>query len=369
MSRLLKPSVLIPTLIALALMLLSRQYIPVPLPHIQVPGETLFMIAPGFPFTNTMLGLISSEILLILLGFLATRKMKEVPSGLQNLFETIIEFWENQAVPLIGRDLTKRWLPLALTLFFVVVASNWAELLPGYDTIGMFCESGHCPGEGEEGLPQIPHTYFETTEMAGMTVGICREGDCVVDGAGKHSEEDADSHGFLLAPSVAFAAEQPVQELRAPADTVPAAGDEAHHGQAFVPFFRVAASDLNFTLALALIAFLAIEIAGFQANGVGYLGKFFHVDFKHGVGQGFLNLFVGLLEFVSELSRIISFAFRLFGNIFAGQTLLFVFPFLVPLFLVLPIYGLELFVGLIQGFVFAILTLAFMSQAIETPHH
>lgn len=87
------------------------------------------------------------------------------------------------------------------------------------------------------------------------------------------------------------------------------------------------------------------------------------------MGQGFLNVFVGLLEFVSELSRIVSFAFRLFGNIFAGQTLLFVMPFLIPLFLVLPIYGLELFVGMIQGFVFAILTLAFMSQAVEDHSH
>jgi F-type H+-transporting ATPase subunit a len=71
---------------------------------------------------------------------------------------------------------------------------------------------------------------------------------------------------------------------------------------------------------------------------------------------------------VSELSRIISFAFRLFGNLFAGQTLLFVLPFLVPLFIVLPIFGLELFVGLIQAFVFAMLTLAFMSQAVVGHH-
>jgi F-type H+-transporting ATPase subunit a len=116
-------------------------------------------------------------------------------------------------------------------------------------------------------------------------------------------------------------------------------------------------------LALAIIAFLAIEIAGFQALGLRYLSKFFTL-------KGFpLGTFVGLLEFVSEIARIISFAFRLFGNLFAGQVLLFVMPFLVPLFLVLPIYGLELFVGMIQGFVFAILTLAFMSQAVESHDH
>jgi len=130
----------------------------------------------------------------------------------------------------------------------------------------------------------------------------------------------------------------------------------------------VPTSDLNLTLALALIAVVAVEIAGLRANGLRYLTKFVHIDFSQGLFQGFLNIFVGLIELVSEASRIISFAFRLFGNIFAGQVLLFVFPFLIPFLLALPIYGLELFVGLIQAFVFAILTLAFISLAIAPPH-
>lgn len=383
MSRILSPKVIITTLVALALMLASRLLLPVPLPHIQVPAEPLFMIAPGFAFTNTMLGLVTSEIVLLLLAFLATRNMKEVPSGLQNFFEIIIEFWQDQAEQLIGADLAKRWLPLVLTLFLVVVSSNWAELVPGYDTIGIACESGSCPGEGEEGLPVVDHTYFETSEWMGLTVATAREGDAEHEGEEGAEGEHEDEAGLGLV-SVAHAQEESGGEegvegggnpyAPVSAEGEEAAGDDAyaegeHHGTAFVPFLRVAASDLNFTLALALIAFIAIEIAGFQALGLGYMGKFFHIDFSHGVGQGLLNIFVGLLEFVSELSRIISFAFRLFGNMFAGQTLLFVFPFLVPLFLVLPIYGLELFVGLIQGFVFAILTLAFMSQAVADPHH
>jgi F-type H+-transporting ATPase subunit a len=80
-------------------------------------------------------------------------------------------------------------------------------------------------------------------------------------------------------------------------------------------------------------------------------------------GMKVIDLFVGLLELVSEFAKIVSFTFRLFGNIFAGAVLLFVMSFLVPFFVPLPFYGLELFVGFMQAFVFAILTLIFMVMA------
>jgi F-type H+-transporting ATPase subunit a len=152
----------------------------------------------------------------------------------------------------------------------------------------------------------------------------------------------------------------------ATADSEPSLAEQDEHadeGWAFVPFLRVAASDLSFTVALALVAFFAIQMLGFQVLGPSYLTKFFHFDFSDGIGSGVMNIFVGLLELISELARIISFAFRLFGNIFAGQTLLFVIPFLIPFLAVVPVFGLELFVGAIQGFVFAILTMAFMAVA------
>ena len=79
---------------------------------------------------------------------------------------------------------------------------------------------------------------------------------------------------------------------------------------------------------------------------------------------GIIDVFVGLLEFISELSRIISFTFRLFGNIFAGEVLLLMMTFLVPFVLADIFYALELFVGLIQAFVFAILTLVFAVSAV-----
>jgi F-type H+-transporting ATPase subunit a len=173
-------------------------------------------------------------------------------------------------------------------------------------------------------------------------------------------EGNADAHEEPQAPEADAG-----QGAEAEHAEAPSAGE---HGYAFVPYFRVAASDLNFTLALALIAFVAIEVVGFRTWGAKYLTKFFHIDFSHGVGTGLLNIFIGLIELVSEFARVISFAFRLFGNIFAGSVLLLVFVFLIPFLLAVPIYGLELFVGIIQAFVFAILILAFITLAAAPPH-
>ncbi|MFN0146106.1 MAG: F0F1 ATP synthase subunit A, partial [Dehalococcoidia bacterium] len=129
-----------------------------------------------------------------------------------------------------------------------------------------------------------------------------------------------------------------------------------------IPFFRSVYSDVNNTLALGLIAFVMIEFWGFQFLGVSYLGKFFVNPLKSPIGT-----FVGLLELLSEFIRVISFTFRLFGNIFAGEVLLLMLTFLMPFVLVDLIYGLELFVGFIQASVFALLTLVFAVMATE--HH
>ncbi|MCF1193475.1 F0F1 ATP synthase subunit A, partial [Mangrovimonas sp. AS39] len=91
---------------------------------------------------------------------------------------------------------------------------------------------------------------------------------------------------------------------------------------------------------------------------VKYGGKFFVNPFKDPIGS-----FIGFLELFSELAKMISFSFRLFGNIFAGEVLLMIVSFLAPYGAPLPFLGLELFVGLVQGLVFAILTLVFIQIA------
>lgn len=136
--------------------------------------------------------------------------------------------------------------------------------------------------------------------------------------------------------------------------------EEGH--KVFIPLFRAGTADLNTTLALAIIAMLVIQITGFRTLGVNYLKKFLNVGSP-------INFFVGILELVSEFSKIISFAFRLFGNIFAGEVLLTVIAFLIPILAPIPFMGLELFVGFIQALVFSMLTAVFLSLATVKSEH
>jgi len=136
-----------------------------------------------------------------------------------------------------------------------------------------------------------------------------------------------------------------------------------HHGEEkiFVPLFRAATADINTTLALALVSVVSLQIFGLKKLKFAYLKRFFNFSNP-------LNLFVGVLELVSDFAKIISFAFRLFGNIFAGEVLLTVITMLIPILAPLPFMGLELFVGFIQALVFSMLSLVFINVlAIE--HH
>jgi F-type H+-transporting ATPase subunit a len=124
-------------------------------------------------------------------------------------------------------------------------------------------------------------------------------------------------------------------------------------------------------LAIALVAMLFVEYWGIKALGpVGYGSRFFNFQnlLRGRIFMGVIDVFIGLLELIAEVARVISFTFRLFGNIFAGEVLLASIAFLAPLVIALPFYGLELFVGFIQAAVFAMLTLVFAKLAV-TPHH
>lgn len=133
------------------------------------------------------------------------------------------------------------------------------------------------------------------------------------------------------------------------------------HGY-FLPLFYPVNTDLNVTLALSIIALFAIEIAGIITLGaLRYGGKF--VTFKSP-----LAFAVGIIELFSELARLISFSFRLFGNIFAGKILILVVFSFVPLIVPVPLLAFELFVGFIQAAIFALLTLFFIKIAVAEPH-
>jgi len=137
---------------------------------------------------------------------------------------------------------------------------------------------------------------------------------------------------------------------------------EEHEGkELFVPLFRSSASDINFTLALAVVAVFLVNILGISAIGFGkHLSRF--ISFRSPV-----DFFVGILEFISEIAKMISFSFRLFGNVFAGEVLLVITAFLVPYAIPVPFLMLEIFVGFIQALVFSMLTMVFISIAVS--HH
>lgn len=130
-----------------------------------------------------------------------------------------------------------------------------------------------------------------------------------------------------------------------------------HHGEhEFVPLLRSAMADLNTTIALSLITVVAMQYFGFKNLGAHYSSRF--ISFKDPV-----SFAVGFLEIISDLSKITSFAFRLFGNIFAGEVLLAVMAFLMPFLVPLPFLAMELFVGVIQALVFSMLAAAFFTVA------
>ncbi|MBN1190736.1 MAG: F0F1 ATP synthase subunit A [Dehalococcoidales bacterium] len=149
-----------------------------------------------------------------------------------------------------------------------------------------------------------------------------------------------------------------------------------------VTFFRGANTDLNLTLAIAIFSVVCIEFFGFKTLGIRYLGEFIRIgQLKNGLGKlfsgkmksafgaiffGAIDLAVGLLEFLSHIIRIVSFSFRLFGNMMAGEIMLLVTAFLIPMIFAIPFYGLECLFSFVQALIFGGLTLVFMTVAVSS---
>jgi F-type H+-transporting ATPase subunit a len=157
------------------------------------------------------------------------------------------------------------------------------------------------------------------------------------------------------------------------------------HEVEFIPLLRAANTDINLPLSIAIMSFLFVESWGMRVVGFfHYTSEFINVSqFGQGIKQlftgklreaplnivfGFINMFVGVLEIFSHLTRMLSFTFRLFGNMTAGEILVLVSCFLVPLVFTIPFYGLELLIGMIQALIFSGLTLVFGTVAISAEH-
>ncbi len=372
------------------------------LPVIQLPGEILIADVPFIEnFTNTAVGILLADLAVIAVA-LTLRNPKMVPRGFQNLFEIIVGYLYNLTKQIAGAHNGPKVFPLVATIFLLVLMANWIELIPGVDSIGLI----HCAEEGKTGYPLKDSSEgpFEdglfgnginSLKVTGNLNSVEGEGEiateedyhaCEAKWFGhveEHAEETEDEAEGEEVEGVTEEEEGAVEgEAGAEGEAVVTEGEDEAPAQeeeeapnpdllVVTPFVRAAATDLNMTLSLALIAVLATQFWGVRELGIIYFAKFINLPALGKLGQnpmGIMDFAVGLLETISEFAKILSFGFRLFGNIFAGQVLLFVIPFLVATLMPGAIYGLELFVGLIQAFVFFMLTLVFIGMAMEGHH-
>jgi len=318
-------------------------------PVVVLPPEPTGLHIGDFQITNTILATLLADLVLILLAFGAwrfSRRGKQVPEGGYNAFEAIVEFLWNTVEGAASTKWAKRMFPIVATIFLLVFSANMVKLLPGFEAIGQLKEM-HIEGTAYE-----PKHLFD---IGSLGVYSLDKG---------HPIEVAASHG---------------EEAAGHGEESGGHGEEASeddHGAAVlchacevVPFLRGSATDLNFPFALAFITVLMTQVFGVWALGAGYFKKFFPIDqlISGGIFGG-INFAVGLLEIILEFSKILSFGFRLFGNIFAGALLLSIIGVLTAVALPAGIYLFEIFFGIIQAYVFFLLATVFISGALESHH-
>ncbi len=302
-------------------------------PVVVLPPEP---IATGSPITNTMLATLLADALALAMGFGAWRFMrsgKEVPSGFYNFFEMLLEFLYNSVEAVTGKW-AKRVFPVVATIFLLVFTANVTKLAPGYESIGFLHEAHKDPAYGVKPL----------FTLGSFTLYTLDKGDLVKVAA--HGEET------------------PVAEAH-----TAEAGEAPCHACEVIPFLRGPATDLNFPLALAVIAVVMTQVYGLWALGPAYLGKFF--QFKALVSGGIfgmINFGVGILELLLEFAKVLSFSFRLFGNIFAGTLLLSIVGALTAVAVPPFLYLFEIFFGIIQAYVFFLLATMFISMGLISHH-
>ena len=294
-------------------------------PHISISAETLTYFA-GIPISNSILTSLIVSGLLIAFAIMAKRSLNNIdvygrPSAFQNFSEMIVEgLYSFVDSVTLNKKKARVFLPFIASFFLWILLNNWLGLLPGVGTIGIT----HKPEQAS-----LPSIEVQASEVTADDHGL------------EEVTETTDDHGE------AVVADEHGEEAM-----------EGEHGEekTFIPLFRAGTADINTTFALAIISVVVTQIIGFKYLSIGYLKKYFNFSSP-------IMFFVGLLELVLEFAKIMSFAFRLFGNVFAGEVLLVVIAFLVPVIAPMPFYGLEIFVGFIQALVFAMLSLVFFNMA------
>lgn len=299
--------------------IVAARFIPPVQPTISLAAEKVVenplftsRIFGDFYLTNTIIALGLILVIIFIIGLVVRHAVKRaekqgalVLTGLAGVIEIIIEFIYNLTENTAGKKWARAIFPWFFSITFTLLIANWMELIPGVDSIG-FARPVAEGGTAIKALTPWLWTLVKSAPVAG----------------------------------------QPGYEL--------------------VPFIRALSTDLNFTVALALIAVVMIQAIGIRAQGVKYFTKFWNTKtlFKKPL-FGVIDFAAGILEIISEISKVLSFSFRLLGNIFAGGVILFVIGALVPVFAQSIFVGWELFVGAIQAIVFGMLTMVFMSMAVK----
>ena len=394
MGLLRKPKVLLALGLVIISLIVSHTILRFPFPFISIKPENLgkefIPLGPigDFNLTNTILSSWIAVAIIFILAYFATRKLGLVPRGLQNFVEAVLS-WLLGLVDSIAGPKGRRFFPLVATIFIFVIINNWISLVPGFGTVGKMESAGevvhHVIEEiAEEADPHLTLVeaehelevfleWDETERAAAPNDHVGKEIYSELEGRELHIWDEVGTFRvmpFAMHKQSMTGADYADEYIHFEDGHIKFNEPEGQDVGLLIPFFRNANTGLNTTLALALVAMFFVEFWGIRSLGFfGYAGKFFNFSgFKRGITTGFIDFFVGILEGISELARVISFTFRLFGNMFAGEILLFVMMFLIPLALAVPFYGLELFVGFIQATIFAVLTLMFAAIAV-TAHN
>jgi F-type H+-transporting ATPase subunit a len=318
----------------IAAILFSLLVLAVPKPIIEIHGEALATVGP-VDILNTLLSAWVIMVALLIVCFLAVRKMSLIPSGFYNFFEATIEGMYSFVVGIAGESNGRRFFPLIATFFIYITFANWMSLTPVFNSIGIYS-----PLHAEESKFHESAVVFKDGAVSLIAPGSdyveLDAENCATGTAGDACREEAI-----------------------------AAAEAAHLGSGeklgvLVPYLRGINTDLMTTLSFAIMSAIFVEFWGIQSQGFfRYMSRFFTLKSP-------ISFFVGLLEFIAEIARLVSFSARLFGNMLAGEILIFVMTFLVGLAapVLIIFYGLEVFVGAIQAFVFGALTLVFAMLAI-----
>ncbi len=294
-------------------------------PVVVMAAEPTGLHIGSFQISNSMLATLLADLILILIALGAYRFVKSgkiIPQGFYNAFEAIFEFLWNSVEGSAGKW-ARRIFPITATIFLLIFVANMVKMVPGFESIGQLEQS-------PTGSGYAPVTLFHIGKLDVVTIDKTK----------------------------------PV--TAAPAEG--AAGEAATTGPCtacvVIPFLRGSATDLNFPLALAIATVLLTQVFGVWAIGPGYFSKFFQVkQLISGGVFGLINFLVGLLELILELAKLLSFTFRLFGNIFAGVLLLSIIGALVAVAVPAGLYLFEMFFGTIQAYVFFLLATVFISSA------